>query len=216
MTKLETDTLILFNNISTEETQSVLNCLGAKTSQFKKNTFIFKPYDTAQYIGVVLSGRVTMIKEDSAGNYIFLTIFRPQELFSNAFCNSKDDEQQIIFKASVDCDILIIPLFKIFGGCTNICNFHAKMIQNLFQLISYENFKLVTKLETLSKRTLREKILSYLYAQSNQNNRYFEIPLGRQEFAEYLCVDRSSLTRELNRLKQDGIIDFYKNTFLLK
>ncbi len=216
MTNINTETLILFDDITTADANAILNCLGAKTSKYKKNSFIFKPYDAGQYIGVVLDGKVTMTKEDSAGNYTFLTTFGTQEMFSDAFCGAKDEEHQIIFKASTDCDILVIPVNKVLNGCQTLCDFHSRIIQNMFQLIARENFKLINKLEILSQKNLREKILSYLYSICTQNNKYFEIPLGRQEFAEYLCVDRSSLTRELNRLKKDGMIDFDKNTFVIK
>ena len=70
------------------------------------------------------------------------------------------------------------------------------------------------KIEVTSKKSLREKILAYLSIQSQRNNStYFEIPLGRVELAEYLCADRSALTRELNNMRNEGIIDFDKNTF---
>ena len=70
------------------------------------------------------------------------------------------------------------------------------------------------KVEVVSKRTIREKLLAYLSIQTQlQGTRYFEIPLGRVELAEYLCVDRSALTRELAKMKEDGLIDYDRNCF---
>ena len=84
----------------------------------------------------------------------------------------------------------------------------------MVRLISAKNVTLIQKIEVISKKTLREKILAYLSIQAQvQGTRYFEIPLGRVELADYLCADRSALTRELSSMKADGLIDFDKNVF---
>jgi len=84
----------------------------------------------------------------------------------------------------------------------------------MVHIIANKNRDLMRKVEVISKKTLREKILAYLSIQAQlHSNRYFEIPLGRVELAEYLCVDRSALTRELVKMRQDGLIDYDKNCF---
>ena len=94
------------------------------------------------------------------------------------------------------------------------CVFHHRLIENMVRIIANKNRDLMRKVEVVSKRTIREKLLAYLSIQTQtQNSRYFEIPLGRVELAEYLCVDRSVLTRELVKMKEDGLIDYDKNCF---
>ena len=101
--------------------------------------------------------------------------------------------------------------------CTNACTFHHRLIENMVQLIADKNLELMKKTEVVTKKTLREKVLAYLSQQAQQTgSEYFEIPLGRIELAEYLCADRSALTRELNTMKAEGILDFDKNMFRLK
>jgi len=81
-------------------------------------------------------------------------------------------------------------------------------------VIADKNQDLMRKVEAVSKRSIREKLLSYLSIQAQtQGTRYFEIPLGRIELAEYLCVDRSALTRELVKMRQEGLIDYDRNWF---
>jgi CRP-like cAMP-binding protein len=100
--------------------------------------------------------------------------------------------------------------------CTNACAFHHKLIENMVQLIADKNQELMRKVEVVTKKTLREKILAYLSQQAQlEGGSYFEIPLGRIELAEYLCADRSSLTRELNAMKEEGILDYDRNMFRL-
>ena len=94
------------------------------------------------------------------------------------------------------------------------CVFHHQLIENMVTIIAQKNRDLIRKVEVVSKRSIREKLLAYLSIQAQaQQSRYFEIPLGRVELAEYLCVDRSALTRELVKMKADGLIDYDKNCF---
>ena len=87
----------------------------------------------------------------------------------------------------------------------------------MVHIIADKNRELIHKIEVISKRTIREKLLSYLSSQAQtQNSHYFEIPLGRTELAEYLCVDRSALTRELAKMREEGLIDYDKNCFRIK
>jgi len=94
------------------------------------------------------------------------------------------------------------------------CVFHHQLIENMVRIIADKNRDLMCKVEVVSKRTIREKLLAYLSLQAQvQGSRYFESPLGRVELAEYLCVDRSAMTRELAKMKDDGLIDYYRNCF---
>ena len=98
--------------------------------------------------------------------------------------------------------------------CTHACVFHQTLIENMVRIIARKNRELMRKVEVVSKRNLREKILAYLSIQSQtQGKKHFEIPLGRVEWAEYLCADRSALTRELAKMKAEGIIDYHRNYF---
>lgn len=96
------------------------------------------------------------------------------------------------------------------------CPFHHRLIENMVKLIGDKNVQLMQKIEVISKKTLREKILAYLRSQAPEDsNCRFTIPLGRLELADYLCADRSALTRELAHMKTDGLIWYEKNEFQL-
>ena len=110
--------------------------------------------------------------------------------------------------------MLVIPLDRVMHSCTNTCACHHQLVENMVHIIADKNRDLIRKIEVISKRTIREKLLAYLSSQAQtQNSRYFEIPLSRTELAEYLCVDRSALTRELVKMRDDGLIDYDKNCF---
>ena len=117
-------------------------------------------------------------------------------------------------KLSPAAKILFMPFDRVMHSCTMACQFHHRLIENMVHIIANKNRDLMRKVEVVSKRTIREKLLSFLSIQAQiQESRYFEIPLGRVALAEYLCVDRSALTRELVKMKEDGLIDYDRNCF---
>ena len=204
----------LFNGIAPDERVTMLGCIGYHIGTFKKGEIVAFEEEHIKRIGIVLSGAVDMIKEDLWGNKTMLVRIRKDELFGETFACGEDNISVVTFLVSEDAEILFLPFDRVMHSCTMACMFHHRLIENMVKIIANKNRDLLRKLEIISKRNLREKILAYLsiHAQT-QNSRYFEIPLGRVELAEYLCADRSALTRELSKMKDDGLIDYDKNCF---
>lgn len=143
-----------------------------------------------------------------------LVRMRKDELFGETFACGENNLSVVTFVVSQDAKILFIPFDRVMHSCTMSCVFHHRLIENMVHIIASKNRDLMRKVEIISKKTLREKILAYLSIQAQlQKSRYFEIPLGRVELAEYLCADRSAVTRELAKMKEHGLIDYDKNCF---
>jgi CRP-like cAMP-binding protein len=101
-------------------------------------------------------------------------------------------------------------------SCTSACAFHSKLIRNMVSILAQKNLMMSAKMEHITKRTIRDKLLSYLMEQSRQkNSKTFDIPYNRQELADYLSVERSALSAEMSKLKAEGVIDYRKNHFEL-
>ncbi|QHI73509.1 Crp/Fnr family transcriptional regulator [Aminipila terrae] len=206
----------LFHGIKADDLMPMLTCLGSYIRNYKKGEFVFLSNDSIHSIGVILEGTIHMIKEDIWGNKTILTFIKNGELFGETFACGSQLNSVVSFYAATNCKILFMPFHKILHSCNMSCIFHHRLIENMVQLIADKNTQLMEKIEITSKKSLREKILTYMsiQAQFHQSN-YFEIPLGRLELADYLCANRSALTRELNNMKQEGILDFEKNRFHL-
>jgi len=120
----------------------------------------------------------------------------------------------VTFAAAEDSEVLFLSFCRVMHTCTHACVFHQTLIENMVKIIARKNLELMRKVEVVSKKSLREKILAYLSIQAqNQGKRQFELPLGRVELAEYLCADRSALTRELAKMKDEGLINYRRNSF---
>ena len=204
----------LFHGIKPEERKAMLGCIGYHIGTFRKGDIVAFEEENIKHIGIILSGSVDMVKEDLWGNRTMLVRMRRDELFGETFACGRDNQSLVTFLVSEDAQILFIPFDRVMHSCTMACVFHHRLIENMVSIIADKNRDLMRKVEVVSKRTIREKLLAYLSIQAlTQKSRYFEIPLGRMELAEYLCVDRSALTRELVRMKEDGLIDYDRNCF---
>ena len=204
----------LFYGIKSDELNAMLSCIGYHIGTFKKGDIVAFEEENIKHIGILLSGAVDMIKEDLWGNKTMLVRMRKDELFGETFACGSDNLSVVTFMVSEDAKILFLPFDRVMHSCTMACQFHHRLIENMVHIIADKNRDLMRKVEVVSKRTIREKLLAYLSIQAQiQESRYFEIPLGRVELAEYLCVDRSAMTRELVKMKADGLIDYDKNCF---
>ena len=204
----------LFDGINRDEQKAMLSCIGYHIGTFRKGDIVAFEGENVKHIGIVLSGAVDMVKEDLWGNKTTLVRSRKNDIFGETFACGSDNLSVVNFLVSEDAQILFIPFDRVMHSCTMACRFHHRLIENMVRIIANKNRDLMRKVEVVSKRTIREKLLAYLSIQAQvQQSRYFELPLGRVELAEYLCVDRSALTRELAKMKEEGLIDYDRNCF---
>ena len=204
----------LFDGIDPDDRMAMLSCTGYHIGTFRKGEIVAFEEENIRHIGIVISGAVDMVKEDLWGNKTMLVRMKKDEVFGETFACGNDNQSVVTFLVSEDAQILFMPFDRVMHNCTMACVFHHRLIENMVSIIARKNRDLMQKVEVISKRSIRERLLAYLSIQAQiQGSRYFEIPFGRVELAEYLCVDRSALTRELTKMKDEGIIDFDKNCF---
>lgn len=204
----------LFAGIRPEDMDAMLGCIGHHVKHYEKGEIIAFEAETIHHVGVVLRGSVDMLKEDVWGNRTLLLRAYASDVFGETFACGEDSLSVVTFAAAEETEVLFLSFCRVMHTCTHACQFHQTLIENMVRIIARKNRELMRKIEVVSKKTLREKILAYLSIQAqNQGCRQFEVPLGRVEWAEYLCADRSALTRELAKMQAEGLIEFHRNTF---
>lgn len=204
----------LFSHIHEADIDTLLQCLKAYEQGYKKGEWISlkQPYPE---IGIILDGNLQISKNDFQGNKMLLTSLSKGDLFAEVFAVAQIKQVPINIQVQKEAFILWIPYQNIIAPCSS-CPFHLKLIQNLLQILATKNLMLNKKMEYLSCRTLQERILTYLNDVCHkQNSSTIKIPFNRQELADFLCVDRSALSRELGRLQKQGLIRYHKNQFTL-
>ncbi|MCL2566381.1 MAG: Crp/Fnr family transcriptional regulator [Defluviitaleaceae bacterium] len=202
----------LFQGIALSDFSLMLNCLSAKTLCYKKGDIILLAGNTINFVGLVLYGSVKVIKEDIDGRITILTIISVSEIFGEVFACAGITQSPITIQAAQDTKILYIDYKKVITICSAACPFHATLIKNMLKLIADKNLILTQKNEILSKRTTREKLMCYFNMERGAAMR-FSIPFNREELANYLCVERSAMSKELCKMRDEGIIRFNRNNF---
>ena len=206
----------LFLNIEADSLLKMLHCLGATTKRYEKKHTIIEEGTPTKHVGIVLSGSAKTVQIDYFGNRSILKISEPSDVFAEAFACAETRSIPVSIVANEMCDIMLIDCSHILHTCSNNCQFHQQLIYNLMKNLAVNTISYHQKIAVTSKRTTREKLLEYLKIQSQKTNKKtFTIPFDRQELADYLEVDRSGLSSEISKLKKDGIIDSYKNSFTL-
>ena len=206
----------LFDGISSEDLPGLLTCLGARSMRAAKGSIILAEGSPARDVGILLSGCIQVIRTDFAGNRTIMLSIGPGQLFAESFACAKADCLPIDVMASENCEYLLLDCRRIMTTCTHACAFHNQIIFNLLQLVADRNLAMHQRALITSKRTTREKLMTYLLKQAKEpGSANFSVPFDRQGLADNLEVDRSGLSAELSKLKKEGILDYYKSDFRL-
>lgn len=206
----------LFAGVSEEEISSMLSCLNARLSKYKKGEYVFRQGEHVRDIIVPVEGSVHIQKDDYWGNRSILERISVGEMFGEAYVAPESDALLNDVVTTEDSVVMLFDVKRIITTCSSACHFHSKVVQNLFFAISETNRKLIQKLDHISRRTTREKLISYLSQESRrQNSSSFSIPFNRQQLADFLSVDRSAMSNELCKMRDDGLLTFDRNHFEL-
>lgn len=204
----------LFAGVQAQELEAMLGCLQPRMADYRKDDFILSAGDTTDSFALVLQGSVHIIQEDFWGNRNILSAIGPGGAFAESFAATPGRPMNVSALASGDCRVMFLNLRRVLTTCPSSCGHHRQIIENLLGKLAEKNQQLSEKLSHMSKRSTRQKLLSYLSAEAvRQGGNLFEIPFNRQQLADYLSVDRSALSAELGKLQREGLLDFHRSTF---
>ncbi|MHB8125171.1 MAG: Crp/Fnr family transcriptional regulator [Desulfitobacteriaceae bacterium] len=203
----------LFQDIGVEELNGMLQCLKPRISEFKKSEYIAIAGENIEGVGIILKGSAMVIKENAAGNRIMVEILNPGDMFGVMAAFSGNHKWPASIHTQEPGTIMYLPPQKIIGNCEKVCEMHKQLIMNLLKVLSNKALILNKKVEYLSIKSMRGKISTFLLDQYKQIGKTtFLLPIKRNEMADFLNVSRPSMSREMSRMKDEGIIDFYRSS----
>lgn len=204
----------LFEGLNPGEIGALLGCVTPGRKKYAKDSFVLMEDDEPKSIGIVLSGLLHIVRDDYWGNRAIVARVEPAELFAESFVCAGASKIPVSVIAAETAEVMRFDFHRITGTCSTACAFHTRLIQNMISILAQKNMMLMEKIECLSRRGIRQKALAYLSAEAKrQKNGHITIPFNRQELADYLSVDRSALSAELCRMRDEGLLDFHKNRF---
>ena len=207
----------LFRGCSPSEAEQVLGCLEHTVHAYEKDEIIYSRGRVVTAIGVVLSGSVRIENDDVWGNRSVLNVVGQGGIFAEAYACVPNEPLMVKVAANDDCEILFLSMAKVFEADGNTCPFHSKFLQDLVVVCAKKNLELSHRIFHTSPKTVRGRLMSYFSQQvSLRGSDRITIPFDRQQLADYLGVDRSALSKELGKMKREGLLDYRKNQFELR
>ena len=207
----------IFYGMADFELDRMLECFRAVIKHYEAGDTIIRSGDIITKIYLILEGDVNIEKDSYWGRRIIIQKLHENNNIALSLVASKNTESNINAVCTKDATILILNYEKCSAMCQNACMHHGAFIRNMFKILSKENVEQIEKIENISQKSIRDKLLTDLSNESQKNkSNMFEIQFNRQELADYLNIDRSAMSFELSKLKQEGFINYKKNKFILK
>lgn len=207
---------LLFDGLSRTDVESVLKCLRPEEVSFARGEVIYRASDRITKMGMLLSGAVRVETVDAWGGRTLLIMVEPGKTFAESNACAPVGPVGISFTADKESSVLMFDVHRIMRPCSMGCEIHRTVASNFTRLLALRNIELSRRVYITSARTIREKVQLYLSLQAHEHGAMtFEIPLNREQMANYLGVDRSALSAELSRMQKEGLIEYRMRRFTI-
>lgn len=204
---------LLFSDIIKENIKNMLACLEPKEKSYKKGELIARFGEEMEGFGLLIEGSLSVLKENIDGNRLLLNILKPGDLFGEMAVYSERRVWPATISAVENSIVLFIEPEKIVAACEKACSYHQQLTSNMLNILSDKAMSLNKQVEYLSIKGMREKLCTYFWEQhKNQDSLLIHLPMKRNEMADFLNVSRPSMSREMSRMRDEGLIDFHLST----
>lgn len=207
----------LFEGVSVEDAEAMLRCLGAQEKSYSRGEVIYHAGQCIERMGLLLEGGVNIVRPDIWGNENIIGHILPGEVFAETYACSQKAPMMADVIATTKSTVLFLDVGKVIKSCASSCSHHARLVRNLLMIMASKNLNLAQKINHITPKSIRERLLSYLSSEAvKQGKKEIEVPFNRQQLADYLAVDRSALSNELSKMQKDGLLSYHKNHFILR
>ena len=169
---------------------------------------MFLEGDAAGFVGMVLEGSIQIVRDDYYGSRSILLHAEPGDIFAETYACANAAVMPVSGYAVRDSRVMLMECQKMLTVCSGSCRFHNRLVKNLLQVVAQKNLNLSRKIQFMSRKTTKEKLMAYLLEQAKRaGSPEFTIPFDRQALADYLGVERSAMSAELGKLRRDGVLE---------
>ena len=196
----------LFKNIHPSKQGILLKMLEANTLHFSVNELILSKIKIDDFIAIITEGEANLIKTDSNGNKLIIEELGEGNIFGTNISNLNNKEYEI--ESKTDITITFIEMHFILNPKNTSSQIYSQFLINLLELINKKYTETNQRLDILTNKTIRNKLLEYFknsYAETGARVLYLKSSFTA--LADYLAIDRSAMTRELKNLKDEGLIE---------
>ena len=205
----------LFHSITDKETERILKCSRSCMKKYPAGTYIFEQGGLPTRLFLLLSGQVQICKDFTSGKRDVLYLVEAGNVFGEIFLFGNRERYWYDAVAVTDIAVLEMPWDFFYHFCSNACEHHKQLTQNMLEILSENNFKITRKLHILSTSSLRERLAIWLIDSADTTGKV-ELHMKREQLADFLGVARPSLSRELMKMQSDGLIAVEKKYIIIK
>ena len=205
---MEYGSLALFYDITDQEVEAMIQCFRMRRCRFHPGQIICTYGESAGEVGVLVSGEAELVRLDYAGNRTILERLETGGVFgeSLAFTPTLGDCVEVVSAAG--SEVLFMEYSHIMKRCENACAHHSKLVQNMFRLVAEQTRRLSQRVEVLSRRSIRDKLMCWFQLRRLASGAdSFTLPFTLSALADYISADRSAMMRELKRMKEEGLVE---------
>lgn len=207
----------MFKDISEDEIYEFLDCAGAAIRRYQKGEIVISQGDRVESIGILLEGFAQAFKVDFQGNKTLAAQIKEGQIFADLLAAGGHNESPVTIEAKEDITVCLVNWDRILTKCQKNCEKHSRILSNIIEAFSAKFFELFSRIDCLTARSTEAKVLRLLEKYITDPEKGIVIlPFDREDMANYLGIDRSSLSRELSKMKKKGLIDYKKHMFVLK
>lgn len=198
-------TIQLFDSIEKNDVKKMLNCFEAKTIRYKKDAMILSNLANTTQIGIIESGSAVIIRYNYNGSRTIIEKLTEGDTFGG-FSSTFSEELYVISES--ETEVIFFNYSKLINRCKKNCEYHNKLVDNMVQVLSQKMQTYNERIEVLTKKTIRDKLLAYFnILNKKQISKYLVLPFTLTDLADYLSIDRSAMMREMKNLKEEGLIE---------
>lgn len=198
----------IFSGISERDLGKMFSCFQAQSRKSVSGETIVTYASQFEKMGVLIQGEADLVRFDPDGSRTLIEHLAPGDVFGEMFTAAfRPEKEELSVIACRDCECLFIDYPHLIKRCPNACSHHSTLVSNMLRIMSEKARSLSARIEVLSRRTVRQKLLTYFEIRADQcGHSHFRLPFSLNNLADYLCVDRSAMIREMKKLRDEGII----------
>ena len=197
----------LFQSMSDDEYEALVNCLSPRVRHYTKNEILLLAEDSVQHLGIIIGGTASAYLDHVSGSQTLISNLSPLNIFGEVVVSTRTHRSPVTIYAASDVTVAFIEYQKIYSMCEVACSVHRVFLQNVLKIIGDKYFHLFDRITVLREKSLRSKIMAYLYILSDNGvTSTVTIPFSKTVLADYLLVNRSALSKELRKMECDGLI----------
>lgn len=201
----ELNNLKLFTSISAEETERILTCSKSIIKSHPESSYIFSQGEQPKKLFLLLEGQIQICKDFASGKRSVLYLVEPGNVFGEIFLFGDRKQYWYDAVATTAVKVLEMPWDFFYHFCSNACDHHKQLTQNMLEILSENNFKITRRLHIVSTASLRERLAIWL-SDAMDDKGVVKLTMNREQLADFLGVARPSLSRELMRMQKEGLL----------